>query len=332
MSLKVRLFFRKPRPSYFSIEGLFRTIVSNFPEDIDADCYECPYLSGGLFKRLANLWAARGEQGSVNHITGDVHYLAMSLHPKRTILTVHDAAVLDRLTGWRRKIYKFFWFDWPFKRVALVTVISEATKAHLLENTNVSAAMVHVVPDCINEAFKRSDQEFNQIKPRILQIGTKKNKNILRVAEALRGIPCELRVIGKLTEEQTVALDSAGVEYTTASNLTDEALIEEYKNCDLVMFASLIEGFGMPILEAQTTGRVVITSNCSSMPEVAGEGACFVNPEDVTSIREGVLRVIKDDEYRQSVTDAGFVNVERFSAASVAEQYAQLYRKVAAAQ
>jgi Glycosyltransferase len=83
----------------------------------------------------------------------------------------------------------------------------------------------------------------------------------------------------------------------------------------------------MPIIEAQTVGRPVVTSNCSSMPEVAGVGgACLVDPFDVASIRAGVLRVIKDPDYREALVKRGFENVCRFRPQAIARAYCALYR------
>jgi glycosyltransferase involved in cell wall biosynthesis len=81
----------------------------------------------------------------------------------------------------------------------------------------------------------------------------------------------------------------------------------------------------MPILEAQTVGRPVVTSNLSSMPEVAGTAACLVDPLSVASIREGVQRVIQDAPYREGLIAAGFENVKRFQAETVARAYGEVY-------
>jgi glycosyltransferase involved in cell wall biosynthesis len=98
--------------------------------------------------------------------------------------------------------------------------------------------------------------------------------------------------------------------------------------CDLLVFASTFEGFGLPIVEAQATGRPVVTSNIMSMPEVAGDAACLVDPFNVSSIREGVLKVINDSDYRNALVKAGFENVKRFQPEQIARQYAELYHEL----
>jgi glycosyltransferase involved in cell wall biosynthesis len=89
-------------------------------------------------------------------------------------------------------------------------------------------------------------------------------------------------------------------------------------NCTGVVFPSLYEGFGLPIVEAQAVGRPVITSNLWSMPEIAGEGACIVDPYDVQSIKSGLMRVINDTEYRENLINKGFENVRRFDEEKIA--------------
>jgi glycosyltransferase involved in cell wall biosynthesis len=94
----------------------------------------------------------------------------------------------------------------------------------------------------------------------------------------------------------------------------------------MLVFASIYEGFGLPIVEAQATGRPVVTSTTCSMPEVAGSAACLVNPFDVASIREGIVKVIDDQAYRDELVRLGFENVKRFRADYISAQYGKIYK------
>jgi glycosyltransferase involved in cell wall biosynthesis len=163
---------------------------------------------------------------------------------------------------------------------------------------------------------------------RILQIGTKANKNIIRLAEALSGIPCELHIVGPLEQQQEAKLHQHKIAVTNHMYLTDEQLLEQYKQADIVSFVSTHEGFGMPVVEAQSVERVCVTSNCSSMPEVAGAGACFVDPFDVQSIRAGFQKVISDGPYRQSLVAAGRQNKLRFDSQRIADDFLQIYKSI----
>ena len=102
-------------------------------------------------------------------------------------------------------------------------------------------------------------------------------------------------------------------------------MIQKYINADIVSFVSTYEGFGMPILEAQTVGRVVLTSNISPMIEVSGSGACLVNPFGVSDIKEGFKRLISDDNYRNEIIRKGLVNSQKYKPEKIANEYVKLY-------
>src|SRR5262249_47496010 len=91
-------------------------------------------------------------------------------------------------------------------------------------------------------------------------------------------------------------------------------------------FASLHEGFGLPIIEAQAVGRPVITSTIAPMCDVAGDSACLVDPYNVESIRQGIAAILNSHDYRKDLVEKGYRNAARYSPASVARRYLLLYR------
>jgi glycosyltransferase involved in cell wall biosynthesis len=101
-----------------------------------------------------------------------------------------------------------------------------------------------------------------------------------------------------------------------------------YENCDILTFVSVYEGFGMPIIEANTIGRVVLTGNIAAMPEVANDAALMVNPLDIEAIRKGILKLINDKNYRNQLIENGFENAKRFDVKVVTGQYYSLYKEV----
>lgn len=329
--MEVVHFQRNPFPGQFSIEQLFAALREPMRQSgWNVTPLVVPYLSTGFWPRAANIfWAAR-KQGNLNHITGDIHYLALGLDRKRTILTVHDCWALERLSGIKRWLMRKFWFDWPIRKSAIVTVISAETKRELLRFVDVPAEKIVVVPDAVVPIFKPYPKPFQTECPQILHIGTTPNKNLPRLIESLRGINCHLKIIGILDRAQRRQLEESRISYDAEANVSEAAMYRAYCDADVVSFASTYEGFGMPIIEAQWVERPVVTSNCSSMPEVAGQGACLVDPFKVESIRAGLERVIHDGEYRERIVENGRRNREQYSLQKVAQQYLSLYERVLA--
>lgn len=326
--MRVTFYQRRPQSSNFSIERVFLDVRRGLGESVDARVAICRFPSRGLGKRVYNMVEAALRQGDVNHVTGDVHYLTLLLQKPRTLLTIHDLVSIHRLKGWRRTLFLFLWYWAPIQRSALISVISEFTKQELLAHVRVDPRRVRVVHDCVSDDFQPNLKEFNAARPVILQIGTGPNKNVERVAEALNGIPCHYRIIGRLTESQQAVLERCGIDYSSAAGISNEQVVEEYRRCDLVVFASTYEGFGMPIVEAQATGRPVVTSSIPPLTEVAGDAACLVDPYDVADIRAGVTRVIGDAAHREELVRRGFANVERFRPAAIAREYLALYTEL----
>ncbi len=327
------LLYRKTRPSgNFSIEISFDRMKAVFPLIAPSGWeilhFISSFFSNGFLSRLRAVWEAKKQFADVYHVTGDVHYLVLGLPGGRCLLTIHDCGFVHDARGIKRAVLKFFWLTWPVRRSRLITAVSEATKLDIIRLVNCPQEKVRVVPTLIAGHFKRVRRHFERDRPVVLFVGLAPNKNFERQVTALTGLSVQLRVIGKPRAEHLQVVNKTGIDCQFSYNLNESEMQSAYAACDMLLFASTLEGFGMPILEAQTVGRPVVTSNISSMPEVAGEGACLVNPYDINSIREGVLRVLHDAEYRENLISKGFENVKRFQPETVARQYAALYEEI----
>jgi glycosyltransferase involved in cell wall biosynthesis len=322
-------YHRLPGPGHVSIERLFEEIRRNLPEPWQARVVTCPYPSRGIVPRLRSMNAARRHAGRINHITGDVHFLAMALPAGGTVLTIHDCALLKILKGPAREFIRNLWFTAPGQCSRIVTTISTTMSAEIAMLAGVDLEKMRVVPNCVRGEFSSVPKPFPSRDPVILQVGTGWNKNLEGVARALRGLECRLVIVGEPSRNQREFLEIQGIPYTALGRVSDEAVRDAYIHCDMVVFASLYEGFGLPIIEAQAVGRPVITSNFGAMAEAAGKGAYLVNPLDPGEIRRAILRIKADPDLRHDLMAKGFENVSRYSPEAVAKAYAAIYEEVA---
>lgn len=327
MNFIISYIFRKPDPKYKSIEGLFNHLEEIIGLRVKTKKIILKFAGGSLSTIWNNLRSFKKEKNEVYHITGDIHYMAL-VTGRNSVLTIHDVHSIIRGSFFRKIYLKLFWFWLPALIVKRITVISHFSKAELEKVIPFAKHKVRVVYNPVNERFNFSQYHFNQTKPRVLLLGTKPNKNLERVLKALNGISCEVVIIGKLTLIQKNLINTYDIECFSKFDLSLDEIIEEYKNCDMMCFASIYEGFGMPIIEAQAIGRPVITSNFGAMKEVAEDSALLVDPFCVEEIKNGILELIENKKLRNNMVDKGLSNVRRFKANEIAEDYIEVYQEI----
>lgn len=292
---------------------------------------QLPHISRDLRTVWRNLrFIARERWTGIIHITGDVHYAALALPPSQTVLTIHDCILLEKARKQPLR-YGLFWLLWyylPIRRAAVVTTVSEKTRQDLLRFVGRAAEKVVVVPNACDMAASGCAHSFNHARPVLLQMGTAPHKNLSRLIEAITGLACTLIIVGPLSGEIIRRLAKHRIAYRNYVNLSRAAIRQLYIDCDIVTFVSTYEGFGLPILEANAVGRAVITSDRSPMREVAADAAQRVDPTDTVAIRNGILRLIHDDAFRQTLVDAGYRNAQRYTLATVTAQYTMLYDRL----
>ncbi len=203
------------------------------------------------------------------------------------VVTVHDLAVLRHPEWFNRWTAAYSRLAVPRVVAAArrVIAVSEHTKRELVDLLDVDPATIRVVPNGVEVVFRpegpRADGDY------VLAVGTlEPRKNLARIAEAVDG---ELRVVG--------ARGWGGVapppNVTWLGDVPDEELAALYRGARCLVYASLYEGFGIPVAEALACGCPVVTSAGSAMAEIAGDDAVYVDPLDVASIRAGVERAFR---------------------------------------
>lgn len=323
-----RKFWRKNFAA-FSLEKIFEQIAKLLPsERFETEIVKVPY-GNSFLDILKNLFFFRRSDAEIYHITGQIHYLALILPPEKTVLTIHDTGFMQNDRKLNRLIIKKLFLDLPVKRLKFITAVSETTKNSIIENTGCQPEKIRVIENPLQKHYLQSEKKpFNKTCPTILQIGITPNKNIPNLIKALDGIKCRLKIIGNKTGELESLLKAGKIDYEYAHGLSDSEMRAEYERADIVAFCSTFEGFGLPIIEAQAMQTPVITSSISPLKEVSGGAAYLADPNNVSDIRAGILKVLENEEFREDIIKQGIANVKRFEPQYIAGLYEKLYEEI----
>lgn len=323
-------FFHRNHKCGYSIYKVFKTIENELKsqnQEIEEYFMPSQYsMPWDIIRNSIFTFKHRNTKG-INHISGHIHDVTLGLIGCKTVLTIHDLVFIDNVKNPIKKIYKWlFWLYIPVKLADKVICISNETKRKVLKH--IKTDKITVIYNPIDPTFKYVPKAFNQECPTILHIGTFWNKNLERTIEALEGINCHLRVIGEIDNRILQLLQEKKIQFSNVKGLSDEEIRQEYINCDIVNFPSIYEGFGMPVIEGQQTGRVIITSAIEPIKEIANDGAYFINPYNVDDLRTAYLEIIKNQTLRNDLIEKGLHNVKRFSAKEIATQYIDVYKNI----
>ena len=323
--MRVLYIYRNPKMG-FSIGKVFRPIERAMKAKCDVDSIEMPCYGYGIKSLCKNvkyiLKFLKTHHYDIVHITGTEHYLLPFLRRHKTIVTVHDLGFYTNSRKGFKQIFKYLLWIQTLSMADHVSFISNKSKEEAEMYANFSKGQVSVIYDPIDDEYVYMPKTINCTDPIILHVGTKYHKNLGKTIEAIKGLPCKLVIIGKINETYLKLLEKNNVNFENKYNLTDTEILNEYINSDIVNFPSLHEGFGMPIIEGQSIGRPVLTSNITPMKEIAGTGAVLVNPEDVEDIKKGYKKILADPYY---YIREGLKNVERFRLKKIVNQYFHIY-------
>jgi glycosyltransferase involved in cell wall biosynthesis len=263
--------------------------VRGLRDHLDAEVVEVSYPATSRLRTLAAdaFWYPRLRAPA----GADVLHCTTFRGPLRArdplVVTVHDLAVLRHPEWFNRwtRAYSAFAVPRVVRAASRLIAVSEFTKHELVDLLRIPADRIHVVPNAVEDVFTPDGPTTEG--DYVLAVGTlEPRKNLARVAQAVDG---ELRVVG--------ARGWGGVEppanVTWLGDVSDEELASLYRGARCLVYASLYEGFGIPVAEALACGCPIVTSAGSPMAEIAGGDAVLVDPTDLGSIRDGIARAAK---------------------------------------
>jgi alpha-1,3-rhamnosyl/mannosyltransferase len=332
-----------PQEGDWSVELLAR---SAWAFDDPAGRFRWRLVAGG--DRTWPLRAAPAARGC-DVLLASSSYLLAAVSPVPALSMVWDFAPFDRrFSAPRGALFERVTAPAAFRRARGLVAISEATREELAQRFPRTRGRTVVATPAAGDSFHpgRSPADAGALeragldRPYVLSVGTlEPRKNLPRLIEAFAGLPESLRqgrvlALAGARGWQTDATfagvrQHAGV-VTTLGFVPDEDLPALYRGATAVAYPSLYEGFGIPVLEALGCGAPVLTSDRSSMPEVAGEAALYADPESVTSIRDGLAALLGDAALRARLAGAGPVRARRFSWERSARVILDALRAVAA--
>lgn len=282
-----------------------------------------------LLKNIIFVYKHRTSKG-INHITGDIHYCILGLIGCKSVLTIHDDySYRQAKKGFIGKIYKYiFWIYLPIKFANISLCITQSTKDNiykLYSSKKLKVFTNHTWP----KEYKYCPKDFNYIQPVILHISTGENKNLETTIQALNGINAKLIVVEKMTDAQIKLAQSLKIDFYNTGRISDEEILNLYKQADIISFPSSYEGFGMPIVEGQLIGRCVITTNLPPMNWVAGDGSFLINnPRNPLELKQVILKIIHNKKERENCISKGLINAQRFSIEKTANELLNIYNNI----
>ena len=241
------------------------------------------------------------------------------------VVTVHDLAVFrhpEAFNTWSR-LYGPHVIPRVIRAARRVIAVSEFTKRELVDLLRVPEEKIRVIPNAVEDVFTRDGPKADG--DYILAVGTvEPRKNLVRIADAVRRTGMELRIVGARGWGD-VRWNGNAVRWL--GQVDDAELARQYRGAQCVAYASLYEGFGIPVLEAMACGAPVVTSGMTATAEIAEDAAVLVDPHDADAIAEGIRLAISQ---RDELVPRGLERARAFNWRDVADATAGVYREAAA--
>jgi glycosyltransferase involved in cell wall biosynthesis len=283
------------------------------------------------------------------------NYIPPATKKKGLVVTVHDLAfkILPETAPHANK-YWHRYFDRALAEAAEIITVSEATRADLCEIYEIDPDRVTAVLSGVDqdiyvpapqETIDAARKDFDIDGPYLLFVGgLEPRKNLRMLLRAFATLPASTRPKLVLAGAPVHWIPGGPEIMTSAMRsldpaVRDDVIITGYvsteqklgllSGAEALVYPSVYEGFGMPVLEGMACGTPVLTSEVSSLPEVAGDAALLVDPYETSSIADGMERLLTDDALRARLKEAGLARAKTFTWEETARHTAKVLHRAA---
>lgn len=293
--------------------------LSRMPGSIELDRLD---IKGGVGSPLSPLRAARALRGRRSSV--DVFWSPGFVPPAWSsvpgVVTVHDLTHLHFYSSMHVRYYDLV-FKPLYQRCSAIICVSEYTRNEFLDWSGVQSSRVHVVHNGLSPIFSSCVEPHRPGYPYIFYPGNKrpyKNLDMMLRAYARSSLPkLDFKVVmtGAATPDLQATIAALGIadKVVFLGFVPDHQLPSLYRGAAFTAFISLYEGFGLPIIESMAVGTPVITSNVSSMPEIAAGAALVVPPRDFEEVVDAMDKIVSDSALRADLIARGIRRAEGFS-------------------
>lgn len=299
------------------------------------------------------------EQTKFNRILSEekfdiVHFLNFNhpmLYAGKKLFTIHDI-ILTFYPGKNMSPFRKWAYE-AIVRHALysadrIIAVSHYTKRQLVEHYHTDETKIDVIYEAVDKRYQRVKdkkiidkvkEKYHIDKPYIIYVGNlRTHKNLVRLVEAFcsiftRNRNLQLVLVGK-PDRKYPDIAEAVVRHHLQKAVIMPGFVPEddlpalFSGAELATLPSLLEGFGLPPLEAMSCGCPFVSSNSSCLPEVAGDGALYYDPFSIVDIADKITKVLKDESIRKVLVEAGRKRVQEFSWDKTAEETLALYESM----
>jgi len=250
----------------------------------------------------------------------------------KLVVTVHDIIpkLFPKAQTFRRNLYFKFIFPHVLAQADRIISVSQSTKKDLVKHYGIDESTINVTYLGSDLTYTKATvpKKYNLPKDYILFVGTvEPRKNLRRVIEAYKKLnPKEsLVIVGAKGWEKEDIYQNSSKKIIFTGYVDSEDLPKIYSNAKVFIYPSLYEGFGIPVLEAMNCRVPVITSHVSSLPEVAGDAAIYVDPYSINDMKDAMAALLKSKKLRDEFIKKGIQQSKKFSWKKTARQTEQVY-------